>query len=68
MGQINYAASKAGVIGLTQSVALELGRLVRHLGVQGALLEYVGALSEGSVCSPLQSRQPLSLSQTWDPL
>lgn len=53
MGQINYAASKAGVIGLTQTVALELGRLVRHLGVQGALLSYVGALSEGSVCSAL---------------
>nr|KAF6506069.1 hypothetical protein HJG63_007911 [Rousettus aegyptiacus] len=26
MGQANYAASKAGVIGLTQAVALELGR------------------------------------------
>lgn len=26
MGQANYAASKAGVIGLTQTVALELGR------------------------------------------
>lgn len=68
MGQINYAASKAGVIGLTQTAALELGRLVRHLGVQGALLRFVGALREGSVFSPLQSQQPLSLSQTWDPL
>lgn len=32
MGQTNYAASKAGVIGLTQSAARELGRLVRRLG------------------------------------
>lgn len=68
MGQANYAASKAGVIGLTQTVALELGRLVRHLGMQGSLLRHVGALSEGSVFSPLQSQQPLSLLQTWDPL
>ena len=26
MGQVNYASSKAGIIGLTKSLALELGR------------------------------------------
>lgn len=49
MGQTNYSASKAGVIGLTQTVARELGRLVRHLGVQGSLLKHVGALREGVI-------------------
>lgn len=36
MGQTNYVASKAGVIGLTQTAARELGRLVRCLRVLGS--------------------------------
>lgn len=61
MGQTNYAASKAGVVGLTQTAARELGRLVRHLGP-------CGRSEGGSVFSPLWSQQPLSFPQTWDPL
>lgn len=53
MGQTNYAASKAGVIGLTQAVARELGRLVRHLGTREVLLRRVEGLREGSVFCPL---------------
>lgn len=68
MGQTNYSASKAGVIGLTQTVARELGRLVRHLAVQGTLLQHSRGLREGSLFSLLRSQQPLSLPQIWDPL
>lgn len=68
MGQTNYAASKAGVIGLTQTAARELGRLVTWLRVLGSFAEACVGLRERSVFSPLQSKQPLSFPQTWDPL
>lgn len=68
MGQTNYAASKAGVIGLTQTVARELGRLVRCRRVQGTLLQRVRALREGSLLGLLRSQQSLSLPQIWGPL
>ncbi|KAF6364565.1 hydroxysteroid 17-beta dehydrogenase 8 [Rhinolophus ferrumequinum] len=61
MGQINYAASKAGVIGLTQTAALELGRLVRHLGVQGALLRHgirCNSVLPGFITTPMTQKVP----------
>ncbi len=47
-GQSNYAASKAGVIGMTRSLALELGRY----GV------YVNAIAPGLIDTPLTQKLP----------
>jgi hypothetical protein len=55
MGQTNYASSKAGVIGLTQSAARELGRWVRHLGYQGTSLRHVSSEGRVNVLSRLSS-------------
>ncbi|XP_043306648.1 (3R)-3-hydroxyacyl-CoA dehydrogenase isoform X1 [Cervus elaphus] len=54
MGQTNYAASKAGVIGLTQSAARELGRLVRQLGA----CEKSGGRGQCSVLSGVSRHSP----------
>ncbi|XP_045861489.1 (3R)-3-hydroxyacyl-CoA dehydrogenase isoform X9 [Meles meles] len=55
MGQTNYAASKAGVIGLTQTAARELGRLVRRPWGHGIRCNSV---LPGFITTPMTQKVP----------
>nr|XP_025846472.1 estradiol 17-beta-dehydrogenase 8 isoform X3 [Vulpes vulpes] len=55
VGQTNYAASKAGVIGLTQTAARELGRLVRHPWGHGIRCNSV---LPGFITTPMTQKVP----------